>query len=248
MQHTKKLFFLLVITVIYASTLWGVTLEKITERNSNIDLSEFHMDEESKKNGSSYNQKTHVLVSKGGAGIGRFRGELIDASDYNSLKIKYKVKEGNDFGCIFTISYFDIQKEEEKSIGYYLPVYLTEFEIPLQEDYKKTIRGLFTYTWGRPIMDTEIEFESISFEKKIIKDPTNPNYSDLPPVIDNGPQVQFDNTISAMNFIKKLGAGVNLHDYLMVNNFDQDFGLDSWTCWGQPEKITKEHIIDLIKD
>ena len=93
MQHTKKLFFLLVITVIFASTLWGVTLEKITERNSNIDLSEFHMDEESKKNGSSYNQKTHVLISKGGAGIGRFRGELTDASDYNSLKIKYKVKK-----------------------------------------------------------------------------------------------------------------------------------------------------------
>ena len=220
-------------------------------KNLEIPLNEFTLNEEqaptptSPKYGSSYNQETHVLVSKGGAGLARF-WPPVDGSEYNSVKIKYQVKEGCNFGTIFTIAY-KVSETQHYDVAYYLPSYITEFEFPLLNDKKSEIAGFYTYTWGKPAQNTEIRFDSISLETKSLSAPTNPNYSDLPPVIDNGPQVQFDNTISAMNFIKKLGAGVNLHDYLMVNNFEQDFGLDSWTCWGQPEKITKEHIIDLKK-
>ena len=55
------------------------------------------------KYGSSYNPETHVLVSNGGAGFGRF-WPPVEASEYNSVKIKYQVKEGCSAGTIFTIA------------------------------------------------------------------------------------------------------------------------------------------------
>lgn len=116
------------------------------------------------KYGSSYNPETHVLVSKGGAGFARYWPH-IDASEYNSLKIQYKVKDGCTFGSVFCISYVQ-DATHNYDVFYYIPSYLTEYEIPLLDDKKGEIAGFATHTWGRPCMNTEIEFKSISLQKK----------------------------------------------------------------------------------
>lgn len=198
--------------------------------------------------GSSYNRETHVLVSKGGAGIHMDLGpeNTIDGSEYNSMKIKYQVLNNHWAGTIFCVRYNN-GTSDGLSEAYYLPSYMTEFEIPLNQTYKGKIRGFFTYTWGKPAMNTEIRFDSISLETKSLSAPTNPNYSNLPAVVDTASAGKnpINRNLDAFDIINDLGPGANLCSLFNSCSGEVDFGLDSWTIWQCQIPTYKERVDEL---
>lgn len=198
------------------------------------------------KYGSSYNPETHVLVSNGGAGFGRWWPH-IEASEYNSVKIQYKVKEGCSFGTIFAIAYA-VSETENYDVAYYIPSYMTEFEIPLIDDKKGEISGFYTYTWGRPGMNTEIEFKSITLQTKKIKGPTNPNYTTQATVTDTGTQVAFNDDISSIDLVADMGAGLQLQFYFSTQGHEYDWGMDHKCVNTHPEKLTRANIQKIKAD
>ena len=105
----------------------------------------------------------------------------------------------------------------------------------------------------------ELEWENEELIKEIIKSgkkelDKNPDVYDFEPietyeklgmVIDHG-EVEFDDKVTSKQIVDELGFGWNLGNTFDAWNASQNQGLDSETCWGNPE-TTEELILYLVK-
>ena len=105
----------------------------------------------------------------------------------------------------------------------------------------------------------ELEWENEELIKEIIKSgkkelDKNPDvyafepietYEKLGMVIDHG-EVEFDDKVTSKQIVDELGFGWNLGNTFDAWNASQNQGLDSETCWGNPE-TTEELILYLVK-
>lgn len=169
-----------------------------------LDLSQFPQPENDM---GTYNTKTHVLsiddkdyLQKECANLYYWLNYL-DASEYNCVRIKYNSPE---YGFVVAV-----QDDNEKVLECYLPSYLTEFVLPLNNtiDTKK-LRGLyFLAGFGNPKQTIKLKEITFEYVENVTKtDVWATNHS---PVKDTALQGSFDDTISSWDFVKKLGVGIN---------------------------------------
>ena len=159
----------------------------------------------------------------------------MDISSYNIARIKYRVI--GDYGFIFTPNYNDDSIEwDYKST--YCPSYLNEMVIPFKSNQKRLDGIKFWGAWHVPYQQFVIE--SVTFEK--VENPviTDVYACDEPPIVDTAASGQFDDKISAWDYIKKLGVGFQ-YDTFPVNEPLYDWGMDCYHPWGH-KKPSKETV------
>ena len=191
-----------------------------------------------------HNKANHTFTIKGNAeewkGIGYYPAGGIDISNYNIVRIKYKVP--GDYGFHLGLDYADesISGQDEET---YCPSYLTEMVIPLIPGQKKLNGINFAGTWYTEY--EQFSIQSITFENVPNPERTNIHASDEPPVIDTATTGTFNDSLTAWDFVQTLGAGYQYQSF-SFNTTDLDFGMDFYHPWGEP-KLTKE-FIDFIRN
>lgn len=191
----------------------------------------------------SFNKATKTFTVNGDAeewkGLGIWPYGGFDISAYNIVRIKYKVT--GDYGFNFGLEY------EDESLSYfdktfYCPSYLTEMVIPLKSGQKK-INGIhFAASWN--IDSMKFTVESVTFERVANPVKTDIHASNETPVIDTASSGNFDDKITAWDFVQTLGPGYQYQSFCF-NEISLDFGMDIYHPWGDP-KATKE-FIDFVK-
>lgn len=191
----------------------------------------------------SFNKATKTFTVNGDAeewkGLGIWPYGGFDISAYNIVRIKYKVT--GDYGFNFGLEY------EDESLSYfdktfYCPSYLTEMVIPLKSGQKK-INGIhFAASWN--IDSMKFTVESVTFERVANPVKTDIHASNETPVIDTASSGNFDDKITAWDFVQTLGPGYQYQPFCF-NEISLDFGMDFYHPWGDP-KATKE-FIDFVK-
>lgn len=173
-----------------------------------LDLSQFG---QPNNNMGTYNTETHI-ISINDTDYLQLRSSntyywlnYLDATKYNCVRIKYNSPE---YGFVVAV-----QDDNEKVLECYLPSYLTEFVLPLDNSIDTTkLRGLyFLAGFGTPkqtIELKEITFEYIENVKKTDVWATNHT-----PVKDTALQGSFDDAVSSWDFVKKLGVGINFVEF-----------------------------------
>ena len=164
----------------------------------------------------------------------------LDISDYNIVKIKYKVL--GDYGFHLVMNYADERYDWFQEN--YCPSYITEMVFPLIEDQSKlngiAIEGPYNINFTKFIVD------SITFEKV-----ANPVKTDVfantnnETVIDTGTNGTINENLSAWDFVKTMGAGF---DYGIFGLWPQEieYGMDIYHP-GLASKPSKE-LIHSIKE
>ena len=181
-----------------------------------------------------------VKAAKGQRGMSVWLGENgLDVSNYNIVRVKYKVI--GDFGFNMALSYADPSISWEEKINY-CPSYLTEMVIPLIPGQEKINDIWFEGTWN--IDYQQFVLDAITFEKVANPVKTDVNVTDEPPVIDAAVSGKFDDKISSWDYVKKLGVGFN---YAPFSNHetDCDFGMDYYIS--EHIKRPSKDIIHLIR-
>jgi aryl-phospho-beta-D-glucosidase BglC (GH1 family) len=132
----------------------------------------------------------------------------LNISDYNVIKVKYKVL--CDYGFVFGLDYGN-NKIEWYTRETYCPTYLNEMEIPLKKDEKKLIGVFFYGLFGIPFEKANGKFtvESITLENVSNPQKTDIFASNEPPVVDTAKNVTIDEKLDAWDFVKNIGAGLN---------------------------------------
>ena len=192
----------------------------------------------------SFNKTTKTFTVNGDAeewkGLGIWPYGGFDISDYNIVRIKYKVP--GDYGFHLSLAYGDdaISGKDEEN---YCPSYLTEMVFPLIPGQKKLKGITLAATWN--IENVQFTVESITFEKVANPEKTNVNASNEPPVIDDAEKGTFNDKLTAWDFVPTLGPGYQYLPFCGVS-LELEFGMDFYHQWGDP-KATKQ-IIDFIRD
>lgn len=174
-----------------------------------------------------------IKNTEGKRGLSLLLGEKgLDISNYNIIRIKYKVSDG--YGFNFALFYDGNSVAWEDEV-YYCPSYLTEMVIPLIPGQKRINDIWFIGAWG--IDYQQFVVEEITFER--VSDPVKTDIwaCSEPLVIDTASKGKLDEKISAWDFVQKLGAGFNYNAFLN-NPTDVDFGLDfAWSLnFSKPRK------------
>ncbi len=191
----------------------------------------------------SFNKATKTFTVNGDAeewkGLGIWPYGGVDISEYNIVRIKYKVP--GDYGFHFGLEY---EGDEISWVDktFYCPPYLTEMVIPLKSGQKK-INGIhFAASWH--IDSMKFTVESVTFEKVANPVKTDIHASNEAPVIDTAQSGTFDDKLTAWDFVQTLGPGYQYQSFCF-NEISLDFGMDIYHPWGDP-KATKE-FIDFVK-
>ena len=167
--------------------------------------------------------------------------DRMDISGYNIARVKYKVI--GDYGFHFVLDYDDDKLDWDRDKSTYCPSYLNEMVIPLIPNQKK-LRGIsFAGTWNVPY--EQFVIESVTLEK--VSNPTKTDIyaSNEPAVIDKATSGNFDDKISAWDYVKKLGVGFQYYPFATCEA-KLDFGMDCFHPW-RFKKPSKE-IIHFIKE
>ncbi len=165
----------------------------------------------------------------------------LDVSSYNIARIKYKVK--GDYGFHFVLDYDDDKLDWDKDKTTYCPSYLNEMVIPLIPNQKKLKGIFFQGAWNVPY--EQFVIESVTLEKVSNPVKTDIYASNEPPVIDKATSGNFDDKISAWDYVKKLGVGFQYYPFA-VCGAKVDFGMECFHPWNF-KKPSKE-IIHFIKE
>ena len=131
--------------------------------------------------------------------------DRMDIGGYNIARVKYKVI--GDYGFQFVLDYDDDKLDWSKDKSTYCPSYLNEMVIPLIPNQKKLKGIFFQGTWSVPY--EQFVVETVTLEKVGNPKLTDVYASDEPPVIDKAASGNFDDKISAWDYVKKLGVGFN---------------------------------------
>ena len=161
----------------------------------------------------------------------------LDISGYNVMRIKYQT-DGYGFSIIPDYADKNIAWLDKLT---YCPSYLTEMVIPLIPGQKNLdnirIEG------ARNVRRQKVVLKEISVE--YIENPakTNIRQTEEPPVIDAAATGNFNDKISAWDFVKTLGVGFQ-YEIFFPSFFDIDCGLDLYHQIGfpNPEKKTFQFI------
>ena len=165
----------------------------------------------------------------------------LDISDYNIIRIKYKVL--GDYGFHLIPDYDDESVEWEDKEKNYCPSNLTEMVFPFIEGQTKlngiSLRG----PWNGA--STKFTVDSITFEKVSNPVKTDVYASNEPPVIDTATRGTIDANLSAWDFVKTTGAGFQ-YSPLGFGPSDYEWGMDNY----HPAEIAKpsKAMINLIKE
>ena len=191
----------------------------------------------------SFNKATRTFTVKGDAeewkGLGIWPYGGVDISEYNIVRIKYKVP--GDYGFHLVLEYEDDEISWPDKT-FYCPSYLTEMVIPLKSGQKK-INGIhFAASWN--IDSMKFTVESVTFERVANPVKTDIHASNEAPVIDTAQSGTFDDKLTAWDFVQTLGPGYQYQSFCF-NEISLDFGIDIYHPWGEP-KATKE-FFDFVK-
>ena len=178
--------------------------------------------------------KTITIKSSSGSrdlylGLGGF-----DISNYNIIRIKYKALD--DFGFYIHIVYSENSQDFET---YYCHSYLPEITIPLNS-IKKNLNGI-AFQGAHQVTYERIKIESLTFEKVANPVLTDPWPTDESPVIDTASTGKFNDKISAWDFVKDMGVGINNTVFAQHDTGGPDYVMDFYNLWGY-EKPTKKEI------
>lgn len=172
-------------------------------------------------------------------GTGLYVGQNI--SDFNILRIKYKTLD--DIGFHLFIEYENDNLDEYENSWWdrntYCPSYLTEMVIPLKKGMNK-LHAIGFYSVNG-FKEERFIIESITLENVSNPEKTDIWASNEPAVIDTATSGKIDDKISSWDYVQKLGVGFQYSPFGSMSKGDQDFGLDSYLCWGW-RKPTKEEI------
>ena len=145
----------------------------------------------------------------------------LDISNYNIARVKYKALGG--YGFNFVLDYDDDTLDWESDKSTYCPTYLNEMVIPLKSNQKR-LKGIsIGGAWNVPY--EQFVIDSITLEKVSNPQKTDVNACDEAPVIDTAKTGTIDQKLSAWDFARNLGAGINYMVFL-DGPAELDFGLD----------------------
>ena len=163
----------------------------------------------------------------------------LDISDYNIVRIKYKVL--GDYGFHLIPDYDDESVEWKEKEKNFCPSNLTEMVFPLIEGQTKlkgiSLRG----PWNGA--STKFKVDSITFEKVSNPVKTDVYASNEPPVIDTATSGTLNVNLTAWDFVKTTGAGFQ-YSPLGFGPSDYEWGMDNY----HPAQIAKpsKEIINFI--
>lgn len=164
-----------------------------------------------------------------------------DISSYNIIRIKYKAL--GDYGFHLNTAYKNDPTADYWGDSTYCPSYLTEMVIPIKEGV--TNLEMLNFMSVNHIRKYKFRIDEISFEKVSNPQKTDPAAPDgTPPLIDTATSGNFNDSISAWDFVAGLGAGFHYGALHSVSGW-QNFGLDSFS-WSGDVKPSKE-IIQAIR-
>ncbi len=198
-----------------------------------VDLNKFPTVSEDK--GVTFDKSTKTFTIKQENGRIYLWLNYLNISDYNIIKVNYKIL--GDYGFVFGLDYGN-DKIEWYTRETYCPTYLTEMEIPLQKGEKK-LNGIFLYgMWGIPFEKSNGRFtvESITLENVSNPQKTDIFASNKPPVVDTAKNVTIDANLDAWDFVKNIGTGLN---YQIFQDYPHllDLGYDLLTdYYSKPTK------------
>lgn len=190
--------------------------------------------------GAFYDSTTHVFSTTSYDAMVGLNVKNDDLSEYNCVQIKYST---NNYGFFFGLSH-EINGTIDQ-VRYFCPSNLNEFVIPLDMDKINNLADLYLQSiWNHK--NTSVKIEEIKFLNR--KDPGPSKTYDInakPLPKDNGAAVEFDDSLSAWDFLPKMGVGFQ---YAICGNFTYgiDFGLDFSYANGYP--IETKETIHAIKE
>ena len=167
--------------------------------------------------------------------------DQMDISGYNIARVKYKAI--GDYGFNFTLDYNDSSLDWTADKTTYCPSYLNEIVIPLKNNQRR-LNGIAAAGAGN-VPYEQFVIGSVTFEKVDNPKLTDVYASNEPPVIDKATNGNFDDKISAWDYVKNLGVGFQYQAFATCGD-SLDFGMDCYHPWGF-KKPSKE-IIHFIKE
>ena len=197
-------------------------------------------------NGANFDKKNNLFTTKkegGCIGLGLWDVKKGFLLDYNCLVIDYTA---HNYGFFLSLIYEDAKNPQKKiEDKVYCPSNLSQFVVPF------TDKNLSDYNLSIELHDPWHHAANVTINKITLEKRDNPELSKSYKVpvaqapIDNGPVKELDDSLSAWDFLPKMGAGIQ---YSIAGGFDyeNDFGIDACYAWGYP-KETKETIHEFAK-
>ncbi len=188
-----------------------------------------------------FDKSTQIFTtSKDGGSIGIDLWEIERGflSDYNCLVIDYNAK---DYGFFLELKYHEKAGSEDViNDKVYCPSNLTQFVVPFLDNIAD---DKFVISLGAPWNHcANARINKITLEKR-----DNPEYTKSYRIHaanapkDNGPVKEFDDSLTAWDFLPKMGVGFQ-YSICAGYSYGTDFGMDATTVgWGYPVE-TKETI------
>ncbi|MBO4509092.1 MAG: glycoside hydrolase family 5 protein, partial [Spirochaetaceae bacterium] len=215
---------------------------EINENNENIytvDLNSF--EESNAEKTITFDKQTKIVTVSGEQEYEAVYAYLgLDISNYNIIRIKYKVL--GDYGFHLIPDYDDESVEWEDREKNYCPSNLTEMVFPFIEGQPKLNGIALRGAWGA---STKFKVDSITIEKVSNPVKTDVYASNEPPVIDTVTSGTINANLSAWDFVKTTGAGFQ-YSPLGFGPSDYEWGMDNY----HPAGIAKpsKAMINLIKE
>lgn len=215
---------------------------EINENNENIytvDLNSF--EESNTEKTITFDKQTKIVTVNGEQEYEAVYAYLgLDISDYNIIRIKYKVL--GDYGFHLIPDYDDESVEWEDREKNYCPSNLTEMVFPFIEGQPKLNGIALRGAWGA---STKFKVDSITIEKVSNPVKTDVYASNEPSVIDTATSGTINANLSAWDFVKTTGAGFQ-YSPLGFGPSDYEWGMDNY----HPAGIAKpsKAMINLIKE
>ena len=169
-----------------------------------------------------------------------------DISDFNIIRVKYRVDGVDGIGFHLFIDYENDNLDDYENPWFgrltYCPSYLTEMVIPLKNGMQQINKiGFFCPNY---VKDEKFVIQSVTLEQISNPQKTDVWAAAVQPVIDNETTGNIDDTISAWDYVKNLSTGLAYCPFFYyITNLEQDYGMD--IQYGE-ERPTKE-IIQFIK-
>lgn len=239
MKKTFRFIYILVaLSMIFISCGSKATTDSETDEETGLekDVSGFS----SWGNGAFYDSTTHVFSTTSYNAMVGLNVENDDLSEYNCVQIKYTA---DNYGFFFGLSHRINGTLDQ--VDYFCPANLHEFIIPLDMTKIDNLADLYL----RSIWNQEksfVKIEGIKFLKRDNPGPSkayNPSASLLP--ADNGTAVALDDSLSAWDFLPKMGAGIQYAAFCDGAFYGNDFGADSTYAMGYP--VENQELYNQIK-
>ena len=194
-------------------------------------------------NGASFDKKTNLFTTKkdgGTVGMGVWNKKDF-LNDYNCLVINYAAPE---YGFFITLQYRN-KNNETVADTVYCPSNLNEFVVPLKKE--DVADDTFEIVLGAPWNHAA----NATINKITLENRDNPELSKSYKVpvaqapMDNGPTKKIDDSLSAWDFLPKMGVGYQ-YSICAGYTYGMNFGMDSSYMWGYP--TTKKETIHAIAE